>query len=255
MSAVVGAQIAKGIVSGVIVVLAWWLGSRVIGAYVLPSPWDVFVAFFNSPLSFALPLLATLAEAVLGLIAAVAWAVVVGSAFAVSRRARAWGYQWVFVFQAVPVIALVPIVIALFGNGIVAKAAIACLVAVWPMIISVTDGLTSVDGDSVDLMRVMGANRREIFRLLRAPAAVRHCVVGLRVATSLAVIGAIVADFSASSGGIGHVIFRRSMDNEFPEAYAAVLLGCLLSLCLVSLVGVLESWARRKRLWVEDDFE
>jgi len=146
----------------------------------------------------------TLKEIALGF----ALAVVVGIPLAVlivsSRALEKTIYPILVVSQAIPKVALAPLFLVWFGFGIEPKAFFTFLICFFPIVIDTAVGLNSVPSEMIDLGRSMGASRIAVFRRIRLPHALPNIFAGLKVAITLAVVGAIVAELSGSQEGIGH---------------------------------------------------
>lgn len=150
--------------------------------------------------------------------------------------------------QTVPVVAVAPLLVLWFGVGFRAVAAASVLVAIFPVITAAIAGLRAVDPDLRALFRLYGASRLQTFVKLEAPAAVPYLVAGLRSASGLSVIGAVVGEFvaghSEGSPGLGYVILSGYRQMQTPLLFAAVLCCSLLGLALFGAVA----WAGQRWL-------
>ena len=201
--------------------------------YMLPSPWAVaraVVARFPSLLnSFAI----TAAESAGGLIASIIVGVLVALFFAQSRWVRRMLYPYTILLQTVPIIAIAPLILMWIGAGTAAVALIAFIISLAPVIANTTQGLVSVDENLVNLFLMHNASRAQILFKLRLPHAVPSLFVGIRIASGIAVIGAVTGELYAGSsrvgeGGLGYSILYASSQLQTDYLFALVLAATVL---------------------------
>jgi len=157
--------------------------------------------------------------------------------------------------NAIPIIAFAPITNQWFGGGLTksSKIAIAAILCFFPVLVNTLRGLTSVRAQDLELMRSYAAGNVEIFRRVRIPTSLPFMFTGLKVATVLAMIGAVVGEyFGGALNAIGVLILSRSRVFQFNEAWAGVLVVCLFGLVLYIAVAALERFVLR---WVPSTSE
>jgi len=157
--------------------------------------------------------------------------------------------------NAIPIIAFAPITNQWFGGGLTksSKIAIAAILCFFPVLVNTLRGLTSVRPQDLELMRSYGAGNIEVFRRVRIPTSLPFMFTGLKVATVLAMIGAVVGEyFGGALNAIGVLILSRSRVFQFNEAWAGVLVVCLFGLALYIAVAALERVVLR---WVPSTSE
>jgi NitT/TauT family transport system permease protein len=157
--------------------------------------------------------------------------------------------------NAIPIIAFAPITNQWFGGGLTksSKIAIAAILCFFPVLVNTLRGLTSVRPQDLELMRSYGAGNVEVFRRVRIPTSLPFMFTGLKVATVLAMIGAVVGEyFGGALNAIGVLILSRSRVFQFNEAWAGVLVVCLFGLALYIAVASLERFVLR---WVPSTSE
>jgi NitT/TauT family transport system permease protein len=157
--------------------------------------------------------------------------------------------------NAIPIIAFAPITNQWFGGGLTksSKIAIAAILCFFPVLVNTLRGLTSVRPQDLELMRSYGAGQVEVFRRVRIPTSLPFMFTGLKVATVLAMIGAVVGEyFGGALNAIGVLILSRSRVFQFNEAWAGVLVVCLFGLALYIAVASLERFVLR---WVPSTSE
>jgi NitT/TauT family transport system permease protein len=157
--------------------------------------------------------------------------------------------------NAIPIIAFAPITNQWFGGGLTksSKIAIAAVLCFFPVLVNTLRGLTSVRPQDLELMRSYAAGNIEVFRRVRIPTALPFMFTGLKVASVLAMIGAVVGEyFGGALNAIGVLILSRSRVFQFNEAWAGVLVVCLFGLALYLAVAIVERLALR---WVPSTSE
>ncbi len=148
---------------------------------------------------------------------------------------------YVVAAQAVPVVAIAPLIILWAGSGLLSKILVAALTLFFPVLVNTMVGFRSVEQELMDLMRVLNANRWQIFTKLEVPAALPILFGGLKIGTALSVIGAVVGEFVAADQGLGFLINLTSR-GTLDTALLFVTLGVLvmIAVSLYTLVGWLE---------------
>jgi ABC-type nitrate/sulfonate/bicarbonate transport system permease component len=235
-------------------ILAVWEGyCRLSGIAptVLPSPSRVLEALWRFRADAVRHLIPTLGEAIVGFGIAIVVAILAAVAMdRVSGLRRAF-QPLLVASQAIPVVAIAPLLVLWFGFGIEPKVLIVVLVTFFPMTIAVLDGFASAEGDAMDLMRSYGASPGQVLRKLRWPAALPSFFTGARIAVTYAVIGAVFGEYVGAYDGLG--IWMQLSQNAFRTdlVFAAILLVAVLSMALYTLIAVTERlvipWYRASR--------
>ncbi len=228
-------------------VLLWQLILRVfhIPPFMLASPWAVVQAVHHRFPSLLNSLAITAEESAGGLAASIVVGVLVALVFAQSRWVRKMLYPYTLLLQTVPIIAIAPLILRWVGAGIPAVTLIAFIISVSPIIANTTQGLISVDENLVHLFLMHDASRIQLLFKLRLPNAVPSLFVGIRVASGLAVIGAITGELFAGSsavgeGGLGYSILYASTQLQTDYLFALVLAATVLGFSFLFLVMFLE---------------
>jgi ABC-type nitrate/sulfonate/bicarbonate transport system permease component len=182
----------------------------------------------------------TLQEVLLGL----AIAIVAGVAFAIgmhlSRVLRDAAYPLLVGSQAIPIVVLAPIFVLAFDYGIGPKLAIVALICFFPITVNVLDGLRAVDPEQLKLMRSLGASRLRTLRAVELPAALPSFFSGLRVASTVSVIGAVFGEWAGSDAGLGRLVLLGNNQLQTPRVYAGVVLLTLMAVALFALASLAE---------------
>ena len=184
-------------------------------------------------------ILQTLAEAVLGLLIAVAAGVLIAILIDMSEWVRKSVEPLLVLSQTIPIIALAPLLIIWFGFGIFPKVIVVALVCFFPIAINLSDGFRLVDRDMVKLMRTLGASRRQMFIKLKLPAAAPFFFSGLKIAGTYSVMGAVIGEWLGASKGLGILLTRSSQSFLTEKVFAAIILIVGLSLLIFALIEIL----------------
>ena len=233
-----------------VLVLLWELATRLFDwpIWLVPGPDDVGRALFDNRSLLPRHFRVTLVETVGGFALAIAVGIPLAVAIASSRLLERTIYPVLLGLNAVPKIAIAPILVLWMGFGYGPKIVVTFLLCIFPIVISTATGLKSTPPELVELVRSLDASSLELFRRVRFPSALPHIFVGLKVAISLAVIGAVIGEFVGAEAGLGHVIIASGSNIDTSLAFGAmVLLGVLsvaLFYALVGLERLLVPWAR-----------
>jgi NitT/TauT family transport system permease protein len=245
-------RLRLGLVTAVFVlVVAIWQGAVTFGhlpAFLVPAPLTVVEAAFTAFKSGVMwtAMAVTLSEALAGFALGSVLAVALGFLLAYSRLCKLGLYPYVVAFQAVPKVAVAPLIVVWFGFGMGSKVLTAALVAFFPMLVNTVAGLEATDPGQLELMRAIGASRWQAFRWVRWPNCLPYLFAGLEVGLIFSLIGAVVAEFVGSKAGLGTYILNLQFSMDTAGVFAALL---VLSLLGVGLHQVLVQLGRRVIFW------
>jgi putative hydroxymethylpyrimidine transport system permease protein len=227
----------------ILVALAGWEALVRLGGVdelILPAPTQVLDALWTDRSLLAEDLLVTTGEVLLGLAAAIAAGALLGVAMHVSLPARRALRPLVIGSQAIPVPVIAPLVVLVLGFGLGPKVLLVALVCFFPVAINLYDGLRDTDPDARKLLRSLDVSRWTMLRRLEAPSALPAAFTGVKIAAAVAVIGAVFAEWSGSSSGLGYALLTANGQLETARAFAATLLLFLLAVALYGGVALLE---------------
>lgn len=241
---------AVAAVVALLAVLALWeLACRAVPLpeYLVPSPSNIARALFAPDAGILGHTLATTRTVLLGLALSIAVGTPVAIALATSQRLAAVAWPLLVVTQSVPKVALAPILVLLFGTSELPRVVVTFLVAFFPLTLSIATGLRVVPPELLDLGRVSGASRAQSLWLIRFPSAVPHIFSGLKASASLAVVGAVVAEFVNSERGLGYLLMSSTAFFKTPLAWGALVVLSVLGIVFFQLVVLAErrwfAWA------------
>ena len=143
-------------------------------------------------------------------------------------------------FQTVPKIAIAPLFLVWFGFGPFPKVLVAFLISFFPIVIDTAIGLRSISPEMIDLARSMGATKLQIFMRFRMPTALPYFFGGLKVAATLAVVGAVVGEFVGADRGLGYLLLVSNSNLDTPLLFASIVALTALGLILFYIIEVLE---------------
>lgn len=252
--------IAQGAITALVLLALWW---GVVLAFspppfILPAPPKVFATLAAQWPSLLYHAGVTASEIVLGLV----FGCVLGVATALLINASAWTRRHVSPLvqasQALPVFAIAPLLVLWFGLGLGSKIAMATLIIYFPIASALSDGLERADRHLIDLARVHGASRWQSLVWFRLPAAFPSLASGLRVAATVAPIGAIVGEWVGAAGGLGYIINQANARMQTDVVFAALLLLVAMVLLLRFIVDAvldrLVHWVPRSTAFANRSF-
>lgn len=183
---------------------------------------------------------ATVTEFFTGYLSAVIVGIGLGILMARNETFETFLKPFVAVFMAIPSVALIPILLIWFGIGILTKAIVAFIFAVFPILFNTITGIRETPSGYLQVARSYGASKRDLVLKVIFPAAVPSIFTGLTLATSRAMIGALFAEMYSAEVGLGNIISRASNTHEMGQMFAVVLLVTLLSIGLIYLIELIE---------------
>jgi len=193
----------------------------------------------------------TAREIGLGLGAALLLGLACAVAIHMSHALRKALYPLLISSQTIPIPIVAPLLVVWFGYELTPKIVIVALVCFFPIVVPTLDALDRTDADLRKLMRSFGASRWQTFRLVEAPAALPGLVTGAKLSLAFAAIAAILAEWSGSESGLGHLVLQALPNFETARAYAAVLVLAAFSVTLFGALSIAERrllpWAHRPR--------
>ena len=247
------------VVIGVLALIGWEALVRIQGIppYVLPGPLVIGQTLVSDWPTLSKALLTTLEIAIAALSGAVLAGVVLSVLFTQSRWLEMSLFPYAVVLQVTPIVAIAPLIIIWTNNNIPLSLFIcAWIVAFFPILSNTILGLNSVDHNLINLFQMYGASRAQTLRYLRLPAALPYFLGGLKISGGLALIGAVVAEFVAGTGGsasgLAYTILEAGFQLKIPRMFAALF---LISACGIAIF-LITSWVSHMllRRWHESAF-
>ena len=241
----------RGLVLSAGLIAVWQVTVWLTGAphYILPGPARVFGALAAHAPLLTEHALTTAAEILLGLALGTLLGATSAMVMDYARSVRLWLMPVLVVSQAVPVFALAPLLVLWLGYGMASKVAMATLIIFFPVTAAFLDGLRRTEPGWMDLAQSMGASRWNALRHIRMPAALPAFASGLRVATAVAPIGAVVGEWVGSASGLGHLMLQANARMQTDLMFAALF---VLAVLAIALYFVIDQLLIRALPWVAE---
>jgi NitT/TauT family transport system permease protein len=183
---------------------------------------------------------ATLIESIGGFVAGNGVAILLAVLFVHNKPTERTLYPIAVAIRTVPIIAIAPILVLLFGNGYAPKIIIAALISFFPTLVNMVRGLESVESNALELMRVLSASPAQVFWKLRVPSSLPFLFAALKIAATSCVIGAIVSEWIGADTGLGYLITISTFEFRTGLLYAAMVVGSAMALALFGAVVLAE---------------
>ncbi|NKE48095.1 ABC transporter permease [Roseomonas frigidaquae] len=236
---------------GVLALVGWEAVVRIneIPPYLLPGPLEVWRALIREWPSLSVSLLVTLQITFAALFVAATLGLLLSVLFAQSRIIEMSLFPYAVILQVTPVVAIAPLIIIWVDDIRLALLICAWIVAFFPILSNTTLGLNSADQNLTDLFRLYRASRWQVLRRLRLPTAMPYFLAGLRISGGLALIGAIVAEFVAGTGGrasgLAYRILEAGYQLQIPKMFAALVLVSLTGIAIFLAMSLISHLALR----------
>ncbi len=223
-------------------VLIWQFGVRIFGVpeYIAPAPSDVAAEFVKE-----FPLLVrnfwpTFYESVTGFMVGNLTAILIAVAFVHSRTVERAFFPIAVFINTIPILAIAPILVLIFGAGMTAKVIIAALICFFPTLVNMVRGLQAVSPQALELARILSASKSEVFWKMRLPSSLPFLFSALKIAATTCVIGAIVGEWIGADLGLGALIIDSTFNYRSSLLYATVFMSSGLSVLLFAIVSIAE---------------
>ncbi len=226
----------------ILLIILWEVGVWLfkVPSYIAPAPSDVantMVAKFPLLLKNFWP---TLYESVLGFFAGNLAAILISVAFVHNKTVEKAFFPLAVFINTIPILAIAPILVLIFGAGLTAKVVIAGLICFFPTLVNMVRGLQSVSSQSLELARILSASKAEIFWKIRLPSSLPFLFSALKIAATTCVIGAIVGEWVGADVGLGALIIDSTFNFRASLLYATVFMSSGLSVFLFVAVSIAE---------------
>jgi NitT/TauT family transport system permease protein len=252
-------RIAAPLGVGMVLLALWELVVEVNGIppYILPGPVAIAESLWTDGPSLLGSLLVTLRVTIAALVAAAVLGAAIAMLFSLSRVLELSLFPYAVILQVTPIVAIAPLIIIWVREPFLALLVCAWIVAFFPVVANTTVGLNSADRNLLALLRLYGASRGQILRYLRLPTALPYFLTGLRISGGLALIGAVVAEFVAGTGGAETGLAFRILEAGYrlaiPRLFAALFLLSLTGIVIYLMLDFLSRLLLRH--WHESALE
>ena len=231
--------------SGIGGLVAWEVAVRLLQlpAYLLPAPTHVAAAMGDHWWMLIRQLGFTAFAAGTGFAIALAFGVLAGAAITSSEIVDRMLYPWLVITHAVPKVVVAPLFIVWLGFGLKSEIIFVIVFTFFPIVVNTVTGLKSADLELLLLVRSMGAGRLQTLWKIRIPGALPSIFAGVKIAATLAPVGAVIGEFVASNQGIGHLLLQAVGSLETPLAFAAVFLISIFGIAIWYVAELIERWS------------
>lgn len=210
----------------------------VLPSYMLPSPWQVVLAFVGDFPLMAQHMWTTLFEAFAGLGIGIILGFVVAFFMQQFHALYRAFYPILVITQTIPTLAIAPLLVLWLGYNTAPKITLVVIMTFFPITVGLLDGFKEADPDAVRLLQTMGASRRQIFFHIMLPSGMGHFFAGLRMSVSYAVVGAVVAEWLGGFSGLGVYMTRVKKSYAYDRMFAVIFLITAISILLMKLVDL-----------------
>jgi NitT/TauT family transport system permease protein len=218
--------------------------------FLLPSP----IAVVESTVKWFAPILSnagfTLLATLIGFGLAVVLGVALGVGIGASRLIYRGLYPLLVAFNSVPKVAVVPVFVIWFGAGTVPAVLTAFMVSFFPIAVNVATGLATVEPELLDVLRALGASKKDILLKVGFPRSMPYFFASLKVAVTLAFVGAIISETVAAKRGIGYLMMAATSNFDTPLVFAGLVITSLMGVAMYGIFAVIE---RRVTYWAQRD--
>ncbi len=229
--------------SAILLVLIAWQSVCSLGfveSFMLPSPIQVMQAFLSEFPALMKHTGVTLAEAFLGLSLGILLGFIMAVVMDQFEPLYKACYPLIVLSQTIPTVAIAPLLVLWFGYEMTPKVILIVITTFFPITIGLLNGFRSIDPDSVNLLRAMGAGRWQIFSHIKLPGAMSQFFSGLRISASYAVVGAVISEWLGGFGGLGVYMTRVKKAFAFDKMFAVIFLISIISLLLMKGVDFMQ---------------
>lgn len=218
--------------------------------FILPAPSGVFIAMADFAGPLWLHASHTLFTTVVGFALAVGAGVMLGLAVGSSTLVYHGLYPVLIGFNAIPKVAIVPVLVVWFGIGTVPAIITAFLISFFPIAVNVATGLATLEPELEDVLRSLGASKTDILFKVGLPRSLPYFFASLKIAITLAFVGSVIAETVASNEGIGYLMLQASSRFQIPLVFAGLIviaaMGVVMYFAFAAVERRLTGWATRK---------
>lgn len=225
----------------------WLASTAYINHLILPSFSAVLATAIANGNELLFHLGITSLESILGFAIGAGVAFLAAALFVYSENFKNTFLPFAIALKATPLFALAPLLILWFGNDLTSKIVMGALVAFFPVLINSLDGLTKIEKEKLHLFKLYSANKLQTLIKLRVPHSLPFVFSSLKIASTLSVVGVVIAEFTGATQGLGHIVVISSYYLETPLMFAAVILISLWGILLYGMVAFLEQQFSKKK--------
>lgn len=226
-------------------ILALWEMAAKLGwlpQFIIPAPSEVVLALVNDRSNLWQNSKITLIQAFIGLAIGIALAFILAILMDMVPWIHRALYPMLIITQTIPTVAIAPILVLWLGYDMTPKIVLVVLTTLFPIIISILNGFAQCDGDAIQLLRLMGANRWQILKHVKLPASMTYFLSGLKVSVSYAFVSSVVAEWLGGFEGLGVYMIQTKRAFAYDKMFAVIVLISVLSLFFMWVVSIVEKY-------------
>ncbi len=208
--------------------------------YLLPKPSQIILKLITDFDKLIPHIKITFIESFLGFLLGSFFGWILAIVFSFSQTLEKALYPYAIALKSVPIVALAPLLVVWFGNGLLPKILVSAIISFFPVIVNVVKGIKSVDAEAIDLFNSLSASRKQIFLKLQLYNSMPFLFSALKISATLAVIGAIVGEFSGADKGLGFLILISSYRLESVDMFIGIVLSSVMGILFFYFINILE---------------
>ncbi|MTI66531.1 MAG: ABC transporter permease [Firmicutes bacterium] len=227
----------------ILILLVFWqfvVDIGLIERYILPSPKNIILTLIKILPEIKIHVVATLQEAISGFSIAIILSIILAVLMDSIKIIKKAIYPLLIISQTVPIIALAPLFMMWFGLGKLPKIIVVVLVCFFPIVISLLDGLESVDKDMLNLIKSMGGSKFQIFKIVKFPSSIVSFFSGLRIAATYSIMGAVIGEWLGGKEGLGLYMLRAKHAFKLDKVFAVIIVIVILSMTLFKIISLMQ---------------
>ncbi len=235
-----------------VIIILWefWYDNSESVRYLISGPSSIFDYFVQNKSGLAVDFAVTLTESIVGLLLAISACLIITLIFCFIPFLIQFIYPGLVVTQVIPLVALAPLVILIFGPSISGKIAMSVIMCFFPVLVNTITGIKSIPQHIIDLMYMYSASRWKMIRYVYFPLSTQHIMAGIKISATLSVIGAIIAEFNGADSGLGRNIFiaakRLEPELMMSSLFLSGIMGGLLYFSVVLIEKKIGHWYLHK---------
>lgn len=243
-------RLAPWLVTLVLIIL-WEAFVKIFGVarVVMPSASETFAAMWEYRVGLWQNSVPTLYATLVGFVLAVVFGVAMGIVIGLWRPVYAALYPLMVAFNSIPKVAVVPIMVIWFGIGFTTNTLTAFILCFFPIVVNMAVALATIEPELKDVLRALGANQMDIILKIGIPRSMPYLFAALKIAITLAFVGAVIAETVAGGSGIGNLMLVASADFNTPLAFAGLIVIAIMAIGMYAIFAAMESrftgWATR----------
>lgn len=208
----------------------------------MPAPTDIFQALVKDIEVMMPHMIATLYESIIGLVIAIILALVLAIIMDLVPIIKRALYPILIISQTVPVVALAPLFIIWFGFGALPKIIVVIIVCFFPIVVSISDGLSAVDKDLINHFKLMGSSKLKTFIHLKLPYGIINFFSGLRISATYSIMGAVIGEWLGGDKGLGVYMTRARNTYALDKMFASIVVIIILSMSVFYIITLIEKF-------------